>query len=200
MRGGRGLDGGGKDALDADAVAAHDGHDFFAFAIEDGGSHGLRVFVAELEDVADLDGFADLERLAAGDVQVAFVDVADVGDARPGEVAAWRDVAEVVVEFVGSADHIFAAFESLVDDDERGARIAFVCGKDFEADGAEVASWAFEVESEFFGDHGAEFGYVGGGHQLGLVDEVVAAQEGDNRDLDGFAGAILLACPCRRRS
>ena len=65
VRGGGGFDSGGEDALDADAVAAHDRHDFLAVAIEDGGAHGLRIFVAELEDVADLDRFADLQRLAA---------------------------------------------------------------------------------------------------------------------------------------
>lgn len=54
-----GLDGGGEDALDADAVAAHDGGDLFAVAVEDRGSHGLRVFASKLEDVADLDGFAE---------------------------------------------------------------------------------------------------------------------------------------------
>ena len=73
-----------------------------------------------------------------------------------------------------------------------GARIALVCGKDLEADGAEVAGRAFEVECKFFGDHGAQLGDVGGRHQLGLVDEVVAAQEGDDGDFDGFAGAIPL--------
>ncbi len=84
---GGGLDGGGEDALDADAVAAHDGRDFLAVAVEDGGSHGLGVLVAELEDVADLDGLAEAQRLAADGVELAFVDVADVGDEGGLEVA-----------------------------------------------------------------------------------------------------------------
>ena len=60
---GAGLDGGGEDALDADAVAAHDGHDLLAVAVEDGAPMDFGVLVAELEDVADLDGFAEAEGL-----------------------------------------------------------------------------------------------------------------------------------------
>ncbi len=69
------FDGGGEDSLDADAIAAHDRHDFFAIAIQDCGTHGLRILVTKLEDVADLDSFANLERLAAGNVEVPFIDV-----------------------------------------------------------------------------------------------------------------------------
>ena len=35
------LDGCGEDALDADAIAAHDGRDFFAVGVEDAGSHAF---------------------------------------------------------------------------------------------------------------------------------------------------------------
>src|SRR6185437_13687038 len=100
------LDGGGEDALDADAVAAHDGSDFFAVGVEDAGAHHLGVAGAKLEDVPHFDGFADDE--AAGAVGrgagFAFVDGADVGGEGPLEIAAGDDVAEVVVELVGSAD------------------------------------------------------------------------------------------------
>jgi hypothetical protein len=60
------LDGRGENALDADAVAAHDGHDFLAVGVEHARAHGLGVLVAELEDVADFDGFADDELARAG--------------------------------------------------------------------------------------------------------------------------------------
>ena len=70
------------------------------------------VLVAELEDVADLDGFAEAQGLAADGVGLAFVDVADVGDDGGGEVAAGGDVAEVVVQLVGSGDEVGAAFEA----------------------------------------------------------------------------------------
>ncbi len=172
----------------------------FPSAIEHGGAHGLRVFIAKLEDVADLNSFANLEGLAAGDVQVSLVDVADVGDARPGEVAAGHDIPEVIVHLVGAADHIFAVFESFIDDDECGAGIAFVCGKDFEADRAKVSGGAFEVESKLFGDHGAQLGHVSDSHQLGLIDEVVAAQKGNHGNLKRFCRFRLSSGPCRRRS
>ena len=47
------------------------------------------VFVAELEDVSDFDGFGDFERCSAGGAGFAFGYVADVGDdgqvkSRPG--------------------------------------------------------------------------------------------------------------------
>ena len=74
-----GLDGRGEDALDADAIAAHDGRALLAVLVEHGGSHGFRVLVAELEDVADLDSFAQAQRLAAHRIGLAHVDVADVG-------------------------------------------------------------------------------------------------------------------------
>ena len=51
------------------------------------------VLVAELEDVADFYGFAEAEGLAADGVELAFVDVADVGGEGGGEVADGGDVA-----------------------------------------------------------------------------------------------------------
>src|ERR1700731_2551245 len=70
--GGGGLDGGGQDALDADAVAAHGGGGLLAVAVEDRGSHGGGVLAAELEDVADLDRLAELKRGAAGGAALAL--------------------------------------------------------------------------------------------------------------------------------
>ncbi len=58
------------------------------------------------------------------------------------------------------------------------------CG---DADGAEEAGGAADVEGELFGEHGAELGDAGDGVELGLVDLVVAAEEGDD-------GAQRLAC------
>ena len=37
------LDGRAEDALDADAVAAHDGHNLLALGVEDAGAHRFRV-------------------------------------------------------------------------------------------------------------------------------------------------------------
>ena len=132
--------------------------------------------------------------------RVALVDVADVGEVRPGEVSSGDNIAVVIVEFVGSADHVFAAFKTEIGHDRRGAWVAFGRGQNFQSDGAEVACRAFEVEREFFGDHGAEFDHVSDGHELGLVDEVISAQKGDDGNLDGLAGCRPSSCPCRRRS
>ncbi len=177
-----GLDGGGEDALDADAVAAHDGGDFFAVAIEDGGSHGLRVLVAKLEDMTDLDRFAQAQRLASDRIEFAFGDIADVGDQRGFEVASGRDVAEVVLLFVGSGDEIGAAFESLVEDDE-GAGFLWV-RSGFDPDGAEVTCGGFEGGLELFRRHGTDLA-ARDCDKLGLVEGVVAAQE--DYDRAGFA-------------
>ena len=104
--GGAGFNGGGEDAFDTDPVASHDGGYFLAVAVEDGGVHGVCVLAAELEDVADLDGFAEAERLAVNGVELALQDVADIGGESGGVVAAWGDVAVMIVELVGAADEV----------------------------------------------------------------------------------------------
>ena len=140
------LDGGGEDALDTDAVAAHDGGDLFAVAVEDGGSHGLAVYLRpSLKMWPIFDGFAETQGLAADGVEFAFVDVADVGDEGGLEVARGRDVAEVVLLLVGSGDEVGAAFEGFVEDDESAGFLWMRGG--FEADGAEVACGALKVAS-----------------------------------------------------
>ncbi len=140
--GGGGFDGGGEDALDADAVAAHDGGDLLAVAVEDRGSHGLGVFVAELEDVADFYSFTEAEGGAVDGAAFALEDVADVGDEGGLEVAQRGDVAEVVLLPVGSGDEVGAAFEGLVEDDQ-GAGLSGVRGG-LEAEGAEVSGGGVE--------------------------------------------------------
>jgi len=167
--------------------------------IEDARAHGLGVLVAELEDVADLDGFAEAQGLAADGVEFAFVDVADVGDAGLREVAAGGDVAIVEVELVGSGDEVGTAFETGVDDDDGldafGEHIAqdalelVECFAGFEAvertlrhhlfdaDRAEETRRTADVQLKFFGGHGAQLGGSGDGVELGLVHLVVAAEE-----------------------
>ncbi len=60
--------------------------------------------------MADFDSLGDFEGLAAVGAAFAFEDVTDVGDFGPGEIAAWDDVAVVVVELVGAADEVVAVF------------------------------------------------------------------------------------------
>ena len=51
------------------------------------------ILVAKLEDVSDLDGFAETHGLAVNGVELAFVDVADVCGEGGGEIAAGGYVA-----------------------------------------------------------------------------------------------------------
>ena len=53
------LDGRGQDALDSDAIAAHDHGDFLAVLIQHARTHGLGIFVTQFENVPDLDGGID---------------------------------------------------------------------------------------------------------------------------------------------
>jgi hypothetical protein len=48
---------------------------------------------------------------------LALVDAADIGGKSPGKIVARRDVAQVVVQFIGTADHIFPVFESAIKED-----------------------------------------------------------------------------------
>ena len=105
------LDARGQDALHADAVAAHDRRHFLAVLVEHARAHRLRVLVAQLEDVADLDRFADFQRLRRIRAAFALDRVAQVGRDRRLEVAARRDVAQVIVQLVRAADQVRAAFQ-----------------------------------------------------------------------------------------
>ena len=67
------------------------------------------------------------------------------------------------------------------------------CGHDLgDADRAEVAGGAADVEFELFGEHGAELGGAGDGVELGLVDVVVAAEEGDDGTHRAPAGSAVV--------
>ena len=73
------LDGGGQNALDANAITAHDRRDFFAVFVEHARAHGFGIFVSELEDVADFDGGVDAKRGAAVGTGFARSNAAQVG-------------------------------------------------------------------------------------------------------------------------
>src|ERR1019366_5003005 len=119
------LDGSGQDALDANPVAAHDGGDLLAVAVEHAGTHGFGILIAQLEDVSDLDGGIDAQGSPAVGAIFAGGDAAQVGGDGVLEVLAGSHVLEMVVELVGAADHVGAADERLVKQDMDGARIVF---------------------------------------------------------------------------
>src|SRR5690606_8449202 len=100
------LDRGGDDARDADAVAAHLQHPRLALLVEHGATHRLRVLVAELEHVADLDAAHDTQ-LAAVNRAVALDHAADVGDdVGFGQVAAPVHPGQVEAGLVGADDEV----------------------------------------------------------------------------------------------
>ncbi len=126
------LNGGGENALDADAIAAHDGGDFLAVDVEDARAHGLRVLVTELEDVADFNGFADDEFAGTVAFGAGFtlIDAADVRKQSPVKIAQWSDIAQMVVKLVGPADHILTADKTVIGDDNQFVH-AQACGVQF---------------------------------------------------------------------
>ena len=164
------LDGGREDALDADAIGAHDGRDFLAIGVEHAQAHGFGILVAELEDVADFEGFADLDEAAAARADVArghLPQVADFGL----EILAGGDVAKVVVVAVGAGDHVAAAGEGLIGEDGHAGH----------AHGAERAGIGAEPFADLGGVGRAELGVAGDGGELGLAELVVAAQQHQDR-------------------
>ena len=119
---GGGFDGGGEDALDADAVATRDGHDFrLAVAVEDGRRPWTwSICTASLKMWPISTARPRRRGWPPMGSSSAFYDVADVGD--EGGLEVWRigdfTLPEVELLFVGSGDEVGAAFEGFVEDDE----------------------------------------------------------------------------------
>src|SRR5207248_10929053 len=91
------LDSARQDAFDAYAIAAHDGRDFFAIAVEHACPHRLGILVAKLEDVPDLHRLRYLERSAAVGAPFALRHVAQVGVLGDAKVAARSHVLQVKI-------------------------------------------------------------------------------------------------------
>ena len=89
-------------AADPDAVRAHRDAHRRAVGAEHVELEGVGVLAAELEDVADLDGPADDQRLAAAGAGIALGDGGDVEVALDREVASRGHVEDVVVVLVGA--------------------------------------------------------------------------------------------------
>src|SRR5580704_482967 len=111
--------------------------------------------------MADFNSFADYEIAGAvlagcGGLRtsLAFVYAADVGEHGPKEVAAGDNVAQVVVELVGAADHVLAALERFVD--HHGKAFGERRADRLETDRTEITSGAVEEMLEFFSLHGAK--------------------------------------------
>ena len=129
--------------------------------------------------MTDLDRLADFERSTAGGAALAFERVANVRGDGGGEVAAGRDIAEVIVEFVGAGDHVGAAFEILIEHDGEAVAEKLLCGG--EADRPEIAGRTLEPGLELLRAHIAELARASDAEQLGLVHRVIAAEEDGER-------------------
>ena len=111
------LDGRRYRPADADSVAAHDQGALLSLVVEDGRRHRLRIFGAELEDMADLDPPPALQVSAAARAGVAANRLAQVGESRNGEVPAVVDAGVVSILFVGADDEIGHRRHLVVGDD-----------------------------------------------------------------------------------
>src|SRR5689334_14557290 len=97
------LDDRGQHAGRADAVAAAEQRLLLAVLVQERRVERLRVERAEVEDMAHLDGSAELQRAAALRAAVALAGVAEVGEARL-IVAAGSDAAQVPAVAVRARD------------------------------------------------------------------------------------------------
>ena len=100
------FDGGGHHSGDADAVTAHLQGQGAAGLVQDRGLEGLAVFLAELEDVADLDAAGDGEAALAVRAGVTLDHAAQVGDRWQGQVPAPVEAEPVLAVLIGPGAEI----------------------------------------------------------------------------------------------
>src|ERR1041384_3751158 len=100
------LDGGREDAIDADAVAAHDHRVELALFVEVDAVHLLRVARAQFEDVAHLDSVGEAEFAAAARAGIALHRHPVIADRGGPEIAVEIDVREVRVLLVRAGHEI----------------------------------------------------------------------------------------------
>ena len=79
--------------------------------------HGLRIFVAQLENMADLDGLVTSRAAPPHLAQASPAATWRRSQKLRLEIFARRDVAQVIIVLVGAGDHVAAAFERLVRQD-----------------------------------------------------------------------------------
>ena len=77
----------------------------FAGLIQEQRVERLAIFGAKLEDMPDLDGALDLERLAAFGARLAFLHQAKVGPMRDLNIAINCDVAEMEPILISASSH-----------------------------------------------------------------------------------------------
>ena len=161
-------------AGNADAIGPHDGGLLLAGFVEEQGVEGFAVFDAEFEKVADLDGAADGQGLAAMGARFAGLDQAQIAPLSDPDVAGDFDLAQMESIFVGAGGHAGGALQ----------RFIGVNGQVFYADGAQAAGMGAEGRKYLLRFGGAEGSGAQSAGELGLVELMVAAQKDEN----GFIG------------
>ena len=98
----------------AHAVATHDERLLLAVLVHKGGTHGLGVLGAQLEDLGDLDAAGSRERLAAVRAGIAGNDGDQVGPLVDGKVALGAGTGKVIIDLVGTAGPLLGIAQALV--------------------------------------------------------------------------------------
>ncbi len=84
--------------------------------VQIGHVHGLGVLVAKLEDVSDFNTSCDLQRITAEAAAVPFPYAGNVHELNVFKISRYADVLQVVVGFVGTANHVLQTVKRLVED------------------------------------------------------------------------------------
>ena len=109
----------------------------FAVIVQEADVHGLGIFVAQLENVADFDAARQFQTTLSVGAFVAFDDVAQIDKLGLGGVAAEVEAGIVVVVLVRADNPVCAFFGSKIG-------IDFAC----EADGAERTAVCAELRTD----------------------------------------------------
>ena len=107
---------GSERARHTNAVAAHDERLLLAVLVHKGGTHGLGILGAQLEDLRDLDSAGSGERLAAVRAGVAGDNGDQIGPLIDGKVALGAGTGKVIIDLVGTAGPLFGLAQALVAD------------------------------------------------------------------------------------
>ena len=159
------LDDGSQGAGHAHAVATHDERLLLAVLVHEGGVHGTRVLVAELEHLRDLDAARTLELHAALRAAVAGLDGDDIGPLVDLEVLAKLRAHVVITVLVCADDPLRHRLQAVCRDDEG------VLGQADRAHGALVQAVGFHI---LIGEDGETAGGTG---SLLLVHLMIAGDE-----------------------
>ena len=98
----------------ANAVATHDKRLLLAVLVHKGGTHGLGVLGAQLEDLGDLNTASSGKRLAAVRAGIAGNDGNQVGPLVDGKVTLGAGTGKVIINLVGTAGPLLGLAQTLV--------------------------------------------------------------------------------------